>query len=339
MGEVGGGRLWEPFGRPPPPITRRPPNTTQNTTTRSSDSSRMSLSNRMVNEIKVGKTAFGLYQRESHPLVEPLAEGERHHDRSPRITFTGFLITGNQNHPRSLDQDVYSVRDDLTYSFNAKGRHDVRTGGEYLQVTSSRSIAGRTWVLSTPGAARCRRRPSSRRGSPTRSTSIRGTWRRSPRSCAATPSVSENSPSIKARNGSPLWAQDDWQIVDRLTLNLGVRYDVGIGIFANDISFPPFQDAGPPGRLEQRAATARVCVPADRSDGHPWRVGDLLRGRVRAMPGRRLAIPRSPRFGTRTTAGPISPRTRPTAGPCRPMRKREPPVLLQQQQCAGLPHP
>jgi hypothetical protein len=34
--------------------------------------------------------------------------------------------------------------------------------------------------------------------------------------------------------------------MDRLTLNLGVRYDVGIGIFANDISFPPFQEAGRP---------------------------------------------------------------------------------------------
>jgi hypothetical protein len=42
------------------------------------------------------------------------------------------------------------------------------------------------------------------------------------------------------------WAQDDWQLTDRLTLNLGVRYDLGLGLFANDISFPPFQDAGRP---------------------------------------------------------------------------------------------
>src|SRR2546423_5635224 len=42
------------------------------------------------------------------------------------------------------------------------------------------------------------------------------------------------------------WAQDDWQISSRLTLNVGVRYDLGLGMFANDISFPPFQEAGRP---------------------------------------------------------------------------------------------
>jgi hypothetical protein len=45
------------------------------------------------------------------------------------------------------------------------------------------------------------------------------------------------------------WAQDDWQISSRLTLNLGLRYDVELGVFANDISFPPFQEAGRPNDL------------------------------------------------------------------------------------------
>jgi hypothetical protein len=42
------------------------------------------------------------------------------------------------------------------------------------------------------------------------------------------------------------WAQDDWQISNRLTLNLGLRYDLELNVFANDISFPPFQEAGRP---------------------------------------------------------------------------------------------
>jgi hypothetical protein len=42
------------------------------------------------------------------------------------------------------------------------------------------------------------------------------------------------------------WAQDDWQISNRLTLNLGVRYDLELGAFANDVSVPPFQQAGRP---------------------------------------------------------------------------------------------
>src|SRR5206468_5098870 len=40
------------------------------------------------------------------------------------------------------------------------------------------------------------------------------------------------------------WVQDDWQMNDRLTLNLGLRYDLEIGVFANDVSVPPFQQAG-----------------------------------------------------------------------------------------------
>jgi len=42
------------------------------------------------------------------------------------------------------------------------------------------------------------------------------------------------------------WAQDDWQLSDRLTLNLGLRYDLEMGVFANDVSVPPFQEAGRP---------------------------------------------------------------------------------------------
>ena len=31
------------------------------------------------------------------------------------------------------------------------------------------------------------------------------------------------------------WAQDDWRISDRLTLNLGVRYDLSLNAWANEI--------------------------------------------------------------------------------------------------------
>ena len=51
---------------------------------------------------------------------------------SPRIRFSGFDITPNANWPRTRAQDVLSVRDDLTLSYEARGRHDLRTGVEYL---------------------------------------------------------------------------------------------------------------------------------------------------------------------------------------------------------------
>ena len=38
--------------------------------------------------------------------------------------------------------------------------------------------------------------------------------------------------------------QDDWTISSRLTLNLGVRYDVSINKYANDVEVLPFLPAG-----------------------------------------------------------------------------------------------
>jgi len=42
------------------------------------------------------------------------------------------------------------------------------------------------------------------------------------------------------------WFQDDWALGNRLTLNLGLRYDLELGAFANEVSVPPFQSAGRP---------------------------------------------------------------------------------------------
>src|SRR6185436_9269886 len=52
---------------------------------------------------------------------------------SPRITFTNFTIGGNTFYPRHGAQDIWSVRDDFTFSYSARGRHDLRIGAEYLR--------------------------------------------------------------------------------------------------------------------------------------------------------------------------------------------------------------
>ena len=42
------------------------------------------------------------------------------------------------------------------------------------------------------------------------------------------------------------WVQDDWQVTPRFTLNLGLRYDIETGAFAEDTTLAPFLQAGRP---------------------------------------------------------------------------------------------
>jgi hypothetical protein len=248
MGKASGGRLWEPFGLPS--ATNHPAATA---TTKEYNDEYLGqftqvLSNRAVNEIRGGKTEFGYDNRNLTSWSNHWARSRGVTSGHPRITFAGFLITGNQNFPRRSDLDVWSLRDDFTYSFNAKGRHDVRIGGEYLHRGSL-----------SQNCRQCMGLVDARNGTPT--DAQLQAWFPDPFN-VDTWNLAAISPFVRSytiSTGNYVvphtsqkfagWLQDDWQLTDRLTLNLGVRYDVGLGIFANDISFPPFQEAGRPDDL------------------------------------------------------------------------------------------
>ena len=51
----------------------------------------------------------------------------------PRITFTGFSINANANAPRHRDQKVWQIRDDFTFSYDLRGRHDLQAGAEFVR--------------------------------------------------------------------------------------------------------------------------------------------------------------------------------------------------------------
>ena len=338
MFKFGGGRLWEPFGLPS--ATNHPAST--NTTEEYNDEIlgqfTQVLSNRTVNEIKVGRTAFGLYN-------ENLTQWSNHWQKangitagSPRITFTGFLITGNQNHPRSLDQAVYSVRDDFTYSFSAKGRHDLRTGGEYL--LRDVIAINRRQNMGLIDA----------RGGPLPSAAQLQAWfpdafnvdtwnlaAISPLVRSYTIGVGDF-PIDQGNQKFAFWAQDDWQIMDRLTLNLGVRYDVGIGIFANDISFPPFQEAGRPD--DWNNVQPRLGFAYRLNDRTVIRGGSgVYYGDAFADAGSAIGNNADHHDSVRERR-PARFRREPDQWPApADLRRGKSTVLLQQQQCTRMPHP
>ena len=201
------------------------------------------FTNTLVNEVKVGYSEFGFDQG-------GLTRWSNHWDArngttigSPRIRFRGFDITPNSNWPRRRAQDVTSFRDDLTLSYEARGRHDLRTGVEYLHRREDsfnrRLSAGEI---------------DARNGLPANLPELFpdpfnvDTWNlaaisplvRTYRIGVGDFSLLYTQPKFGA------WVQDDWQVSSRLTLNLGVRWDLSVNASANDVAVPPFLPAGRP---------------------------------------------------------------------------------------------
>lgn len=75
------------------------------------------------------------------------------------------------------------------------------------------------------------------------------------------------------------WAQDDWQIARRVTLNLGVRYDLSLNAWANDIGVEPFFRAGRPNDTNNVQPRLGFCLAVERPDGGARRVRRVLLGR------------------------------------------------------------
>ena len=202
------------------------------------------LSNKALNEIRVGEAIFGIANENLTTWSNHWQSANGINTGSPRITFTNFAIAGNQFYPRHQDQWVWNVRDDFTYSYDARGRHDLKVGGEFLhrhQIQDNcRQCMGTIDARNGPTPANL---PAlfpnqfnvdtwnlAAISSITRSYSI---------------GVGDFNVHLYSKKFAS-WVQDDWQMNDRLTLNLGLRYDLEMGVFANDVSVPPFQQAGRP---------------------------------------------------------------------------------------------
>lgn len=168
------------------------------------------LSAGAVNDVRLGFAYFGF---SNTPYVH-----------SQEYRFGGVTVGQPYNNPGRQSQVVWSARDDLFFTL---GKHNFKVGFEYLNTYANgqfhQNFPGTvTSVKSTPADL-----------SPLFPDALDpSTWNIAAIGNLASTYVQgfgESGISIY-RHTVGLWAQDDWKLHPRLTLNLGLRYDADIGM-------------------------------------------------------------------------------------------------------------
>jgi hypothetical protein len=179
---------------------------------------------------------------ELKPGFSRTTSGDYSHITSPQVSLRGYTI-GNVNYqPLFLTEKSFTVRDDLTTHF---GRHQLRLGGEFLEHRNQLY-----WPSQKYGTlAATLQAPPSNLESLFPVWNDPSTWNLAPLSPIAV-SWSQSFSNANFTINDPqhdwaTWIQDDWQALDRLTLNLGVRWDVLLGSLGESINFPPFRTPQP----------------------------------------------------------------------------------------------
>jgi hypothetical protein len=203
------------------------------------------LGPRAVNELKGGYAGFRWTQTSPASWPEHPARDVGVVNGTPRIVFAGYAVgQGNTNTPQRAGEATYAVRDDFTSSFTRGGRHEVKIGGEYFYSQY------RLWMC-----ALCMGYIDAQGGRiPDNIEELFPVW-----NDVSTWNLAALSPITRfylrgiggyqtntSHHRYAGWIQDDWTIANRLTLNLGLRYDLALGVWSESVSLPPFLEAGRP---------------------------------------------------------------------------------------------
>ena len=172
---------------------------------------------------------------------------------SPRIQLTGYNIGTPTNLPQIIGQKTWQIRDDFTISFDARGRHDIRLGGEYL-----RHNFHFDWCSNCNGNLQANLGGAARRPTAAQLEAMFpdlfdwSTWNYnalSPISVRYRQSIGDFR-LLNDRNAWATWFQDDWRISQRLTLNLGIRWDADLGIMGEKKKLTPWLSGDEPYQLD-----------------------------------------------------------------------------------------
>ena len=286
----------------------------------------MVLNNRMVNVVKSGYSNFN---RNNHSLAgfkggpnpDILGIPSFGWGAPPRVTFTGYSVGAVVQHH---NQDLSSVRDDLTMSFDAHGRHDIKTGGEFIYNLANLVGCGSlcTPRLIAQGASAANSAALLRAAFPVWNDAA--TWNMN----ALAPISTRYEASFTDIKGFyrtipqdtyGFWLQDDWKVASRLTLNLGVRYDYQNHV-GQELVLPPFL----PGPLlsDKNNVAPRLGLAYTLNDR------TVIRGRLRDLlrAGHAGRGPSDDPLSDRgVAAGPLR---RPGGLSDQPVQRREPDVQL-----------
>lgn len=179
------------------------------------------ISSNLINDVHAG---FHYFQFQNLPF---------YNNNSIVLTLPAATVGEPYNEPEIFSQYTQQYRDDL---FWIKGKHAFKLGGEYLYTLHGGTFpqylrGGLTTCSSSQTATQALYNSFFPNGTldPT-------TWNYTAinnycdKGEIFTQAFGQYGISIK-RNILGLWAQDDWKILPRLTLNLGLRYDNDLGAY------------------------------------------------------------------------------------------------------------
>ena len=161
----------------------------------------------------------------------------------PIVGLRGVTIAGGVSHGQSTR---WQLRDDLTLSGDWGGRHDMKLGAEYQRIGSADFAC-----YACNGSIDARGGPLPA-GIETAFAGLDASqWDFSivsPVTNSVTAPIARGGKwdNYVSRNVLGGWLQDDWRVADRLTLNLGVRYDWDSNGHGEQITFLPWLPGNTP---------------------------------------------------------------------------------------------